>query len=100
MPVFFFDRDSKMPGGFEDISKGEVTLAVRYLFDLIEAGQCVSYVFGIREGFFALFWKCINTFGQFFPIFCIQFAMLYMGLPCCGSHAYLLFSSMKGFTIR
>jgi hypothetical protein len=26
--------------------------------------------------------------------------MLYMGLPCCGSHAYLLFSSMKGFTIR
>ena len=76
MPVFFFDGDTKMPGGFEDICKCQVALAVRYLFDLIETGQGISDVFGIRQGFFTLFRKCIHTFRQFFPIFCIQFAML------------------------
>ena len=98
MPVFFFNRDTKMPGGFEDICKGQVALTVRYLFDLIESCQGIPDVFGIRQGFFTLFWKCIDTFRQFFSIFCIQFAMLYMGLPRCGGHNYLLAFYMNGFT--
>ena len=76
MPVFFFDSDNKMPGGFEDICKCQVALTVRYAFDLIETGQGIPDVFGIRQGLFALFWKCIHTLRKFFPIFCIQLAML------------------------
>jgi len=80
MPVFFFYRDAKMPGGFKDICKGQVALAVRYILYLIEPGQGIPDVVGIRQGFFALFWKGVDAFRQFFPIFCVQFTMLYMGL--------------------
>ena len=79
-----------MPGGFKDICKGQVAFAVSYLFDLIETGQGIPDVVGIRQGFFALFWKGVDAFRQFFPIFCVQFTMLYMGLPRCGGHNYLL----------
>jgi hypothetical protein len=65
-----------MPGSFEDICKGQVSLAIGYFFDLIETSQGIPDVFGIRQGFFAMFWKCIHTFGQFFPILSFQFAML------------------------
>ena len=76
MPVMFFDSYTKMSGCFDDICKCQVTVAVRYPFHLIETGQGISYMVSIRQGFFTLFWKCINTSRQFFSIFCIQFTVL------------------------
>ena len=76
MPVLFLDSDTKMPGGFDDIGKCQIAVGVRYTFHLIETSQGISYMVCISQGFFALFWKCINTFRQFFSIFCIQFTVL------------------------
>jgi hypothetical protein len=80
-PTRFFDSDPKMLGCLLDVGKSQLAIRVADVFDLIEAGQRIPDMRGIRQRLFALLGEGVSAIGKHFPVLGGQIPMFRMESP-------------------
>jgi hypothetical protein len=83
VPACFGHVDSVVFGGGFDVGEGLFALVVGNVFDLIEAGNCVSDVGGVGERLFALVGEGVGSRGKFVALLCVEGFVVFVVLPGC-----------------